>query len=73
MRPALPVPSGDTLLFAIGLFVATDKIHVFPAARPSALVLSLVLMVVAALLGNVAGSRSVARPVNRCASTTAGS
>jgi membrane-associated protein len=50
--PFLP---GDTLLFAIGLFIATDKIHVFPGGELVALVLSLVLMVAAAVLGNVAG------------------
>jgi membrane-associated protein len=50
--PFLP---GDTLLFAIGLFIATDRIHVFPGGEVVALLVSLLLMVVAALLGNLAG------------------
>jgi membrane-associated protein len=61
--PFLP---GDTLLFAIGLFVATDKIHVFPGGQPVALVASLVLMWAAAVLGNVAGyeiGRRVGEPL----------
>jgi membrane-associated protein len=50
--PFLP---GDTLLFALGLFVATDKIHVVPGGRVVDLLVSLVLMWVAAVLGNVVG------------------
>jgi membrane-associated protein len=50
--PFLP---GDTLLFALGLFVATDQIHVFPGGRVVALLASLLLMWAAAVLGNIAG------------------
>lgn len=50
--PFLP---GDTLLFAIGLFIATDKIHVFGAGQVVDLVASLLLMVFAAVAGNAAG------------------
>ena len=50
--PFLP---GDTLLFAIGLFVATDKIHLFPGGQVGAVLLSLALMWGAAVLGNLAG------------------
>ena len=50
--PFLP---GDTLLFAIGLFVATGKIDVFGSSEGVELVGALLLMVVAAFAGNVAG------------------
>jgi membrane-associated protein len=43
-----PILPGDSLLFAIGLFVATDKL-------PISLVGALVLLFVAAFLGNVSG------------------
>ena len=51
--PFLP---GDTLLFAMGLFIATERIDVFGAAGPGAeLVLALLLLTASAFLGNVAG------------------
>ncbi len=51
--PFLP---GDTLLFALGLFIAGEQIHVFGIDRPGIeLVIALVLLSVAAFLGNVAG------------------
>ncbi len=50
--PFLP---GDTLLFAIGLFVASGTLDVFPGGEVVNLLLSLLLMWVAALLGNVTG------------------
>jgi membrane-associated protein len=50
-----PILPGDTLLFAIGLFIATDRIQVFPGGRLVDLVLSLLLLVVAAVAGNVTG------------------
>jgi membrane-associated protein len=43
-----PILPGDSLLFAIGLFIATDKL-------PISLWLALVLLFVAAFLGNVVG------------------
>jgi len=61
--PFLP---GDTLLFAVGLFVATDKIHIVPGGKGVALLVSLVLMMAAAFAGNVAGyeiGRRVGEPV----------
>jgi membrane-associated protein len=63
-----PILPGDTLLFALGLFIATDKIHVFPGGRLAELVISLVLMVVAAVAGNVAGyeiGRRVGEPLRQ--------
>ena len=63
--PFLP---GDTLLFAIGLFLATDKIHVFPGSAFVELLLALVLMMVAAVAGNVAGyeiGRKVGEPLRQ--------
>ena len=50
--PFLP---GDTLLFAIGLFVATGKIDVFPGGEVVELLIALVLMTAAAFAGNVTG------------------
>ena len=50
--PFLP---GDTLLFAMGLFVASGKLAVFPGGEVVNLLLSLLLMWLAALLGNVSG------------------
>jgi membrane-associated protein len=61
--PFLP---GDTLLFAIGLFVATGKIDVFGSSEGVDLVGALVLMVVAAFAGNVAGyeiGRKIGEPL----------
>ena len=63
--PFLP---GDTLLFAIGLFVATGKIDVFGGSEAVDLLLSLVLMVVAAVAGNVTGyeiGRRVGEPLRQ--------
>jgi len=51
--PFLP---GDTLLFALGLFIATERIDLFSAAGPAVeLLLALVLMTAAALAGNIVG------------------
>lgn len=50
--PFLP---GDTLLFSMGLFVATDKIRVFPGSQAVELLACMALLVVAAFAGNVAG------------------
>lgn len=50
--PFLP---GDTLLFALGLFIAAERIDVFGTPAFVELVLALVLMSVAAFLGNVTG------------------
>jgi membrane-associated protein len=61
--PFLP---GDTLLFAIGLFVATGKIDVFPGGEVAELLIALVLMIIAAFAGNVTGyeiGRKVGEPL----------
>ena len=61
--PFLP---GDTLLFALGLFIAADKIHVVPGGKVVELLVALVLMCVAAVLGNVVGyeiGRKVGEPL----------
>jgi membrane-associated protein len=50
--PFLP---GDTLLFALGLFIATGKIDVFPGGELVELLIALVLMTAAAFAGNVVG------------------
>lgn len=50
--PFLP---GDTLLFSLGLFVATGQIDLFPGGKAAELVIAMALMVAAAFAGNVAG------------------
>ena len=63
--PFLP---GDTLLFAIGLFIATDQIHVFGGNAVVELLLAMLLMMVAAVAGNVAGyeiGRQVGEPLRQ--------
>jgi len=50
--PFLP---GDTLLFAMGLFIATGKIDVFSGNQAFELLAALVLMIAAAFAGNVVG------------------
>ena len=50
--PFLP---GDTLLFALGLFISTDKVSILPGHHSIDLALALVLFSLAALAGNVTG------------------
>ena len=51
--PFLP---GDTLLFALGLFIAGEKIHVLGVDTPLIeLLIAVVMLTAAAVLGNVAG------------------
>ncbi|MFC6287332.1 DedA family protein [Nocardioides sp. GCM10027113] len=50
--PFLP---GDTLLFAMGLFIAAERVDVFPGGPGVELTVALVLFTVAGFLGNVAG------------------
>ena len=50
--PFLP---GDTLLFAMGLFVASDQVDILPGHHAADLTLALVLFTAAGFLGNVAG------------------
>ncbi len=62
--PFLP---GDTLLFAMGLFIATERIDLFGVAGPGLeLLLALGLLTVAAILGNVVGyevGRAIGPPI----------
>jgi membrane-associated protein len=50
--PFLP---GDTLLFAMGLFISGDKLDVVPGGRGVDLVAALLFLSVGAFLGNVVG------------------
>lgn len=50
--PFLP---GDTLLFALGIFIAGERIDLFPGPRPLELAIALALLTLGAFLGNVAG------------------
>jgi membrane-associated protein len=50
--PYLP---GDTLLVAIGLFVATDKLSILPGPALLDVAVACALLVAAAILGNVMG------------------
>lgn len=50
--PFLP---GDTLLFAVGLFIAGGKLDVLPGEAATELVIAMVMLATAAFLGNVAG------------------
>ena len=50
--PFLP---GDTLLFAMGLFIATGQINVFPGPPWIELVIALALFTLAGIAGNIAG------------------
>lgn len=50
--PFLP---GDTLLFAMGLFIAGDKLQVVPGGHVVDLVAALVILSAGAFLGNVVG------------------
>jgi membrane-associated protein len=61
--PFLP---GDTLLFAMGLFVASERIDVFPGGPAVELMIGLVLLTAAAFVGNVAGyeiGRKIGPPI----------
>lgn len=61
--PFLP---GDTLLFAMGLFITTERIDVFPGGPGIELVVAAVLLTTAAFLGNVAGyeiGRAIGQPL----------
>lgn len=50
--PFLP---GDTLLFALGLFIAGGKIDLFPGGEAVFLLIAFVLLTAAAIGGNIAG------------------
>jgi len=50
-----PILPGDTLLFALGIFIATGQLDLFPGPESVELLISLVLLIAAAFLGNVTG------------------
>src|SRR5215217_3788861 len=50
--PFLP---GDTLLFALGLFISTDKVSILPGHHSVDLLFALVIFTIGAIGGNVAG------------------
>jgi membrane-associated protein len=50
--PFLP---GDTLLLSLGVFIATEDIDIFPGSTGVELSIAIGLLIVAAILGNVAG------------------
>jgi membrane-associated protein len=50
--PFLP---GDTLLFALGLFISTDKVSILPGHHSIDLLFALVIFTLGAVGGNVAG------------------
>jgi membrane-associated protein len=50
--PFLP---GDTLIFAMGLFISTERIDLFPGSPLVEMLVALAMMTAAAFLGNVSG------------------
>jgi membrane-associated protein len=50
--PFLP---GDTLLFAMGLFISAERLDLFPGPPAAELAIALVLLTMAAFFGNVVG------------------
>ncbi|MGH3411518.1 MAG: DedA family protein [Marmoricola sp.] len=50
--PFLP---GDTLLFAIGLFIAGGRLHLIPGNHAVVLVVTMAILMADAVLGNIAG------------------
>jgi membrane-associated protein len=61
--PFLP---GDTLLFAMGLFIATDQLRVVPGNKAVDMLVAIVILIVAAFLGNVTGyeiGRKIGPPI----------
>jgi membrane-associated protein len=62
--PFLP---GDTLIFAMGLFIATEKIDLFSGSPLVEMLIALVLMTAAAFLGNLVGyeiGRAIGTPLH---------
>ena len=50
-----PILPGDTLLFALGLFIATGQLDLFPGPPFVELLIAVAMLIVAAFLGNVVG------------------
>ncbi|HEX5860436.1 MAG TPA: VTT domain-containing protein [Nocardioides sp.] len=61
--PFLP---GDTLLFAIGLFISAERLDLFPGSPLAELAIAILMLIVAAFLGNIAGyeiGRAIGPPI----------
>ena len=61
-----PILPGDTLLFALGLFIATGQLDLFPGPPFVELVIAMAALTVAAFLGNVVGyeiGRKIGQPL----------
>ncbi len=50
-----PVLPGDTLLFALGLFISAEKVNLFPGGPHAEIAIAAVLLTGSAFLGNVVG------------------
>lgn len=61
-----PLLPGDTLLFAMGLFIATGQVDLFPGPTGVELLAALVLFTLAGIGGNIAGyeiGRAIGTPI----------
>jgi len=61
-----PILPGDTLLFALGLFIATGQLDLFPGPVFVELLIAITALTVAAFLGNVVGyeiGRRIGQPL----------
>jgi membrane-associated protein len=61
--PFLP---GDTLLLSLGVFIATDDIDIFPGGHFTEMGVALLMLIGAAMLGNIAGyeiGRAIGHPL----------
>ena len=61
-----PILPGDTLLFAIGLFIATGQLDLFPGPPFVELLIAMAALIGAAFLGNVVGyeiGRKIGQPL----------
>ena len=63
-----PILPGDTLLFALGLFIATGQLDLFPGPPIVELLIAMAALTAAAFLGNVVGyeiGRAIGPPVRK--------
>ena len=61
-----PILPGDTLLFAIGLFIVTGQLDLFPGPPFVELLIAMVTLIAGAFLGNVVGyeiGRKIGQPL----------
>ena len=61
-----PILPGDTLLFALGLFIVTGQLDLFPGPPLVELLIAMAFLTAAAFLGNVVGyeiGRKIGRPL----------